>query len=537
MNDLFWISPALIAGLAASRLGLPPMVGYLLCGFALNLTGIYDHDRLTMIGNLGVTLLLFTVGLKLEPRYLLRPTVWAVTTMHSALVVTVLGLLLYLLSFAGLQAFMGLTLQKSALVAFALSFSSTVFAVKTLEDKGDYLSSYGQTAIGVLIMQDIFAVGFLAASTGMLPSVWALTLLILIPGRYLLKRLLDQAGHSGELQILYGLAMAYGSYALFSAVDVKGDLGALIAGILVASHPLAPQVSERLLGFKDLLLVGFFLSIGMSGEVTLTSALLSLFLALLVVCKTALFFILFTKFRMRARTAVLSSLTLANYSEFGLIVGAVSVSNGWLSEQWLVIIALALTLTVVLTAPLNARGNRFYERGRSLFEKYESKSPLSEDRPPDFAAAEIVVIGMGRLGTAVYDQLRALGHQAIGLESDPEVVLRHQSEGRNVVRGDANDKELWESTTNSKLKTGIVAFPRQQRNLCVVSRVRECNPNIDLFAVAVHQEEVSDLKRAGAKGAWNLYSEAGRNLARGVVSRRSLTPSVTQMENPPRPSP
>jgi predicted Kef-type K+ transport protein len=77
MDDLLWTGPALIAGIAAARLGLPPMVGYLLCGFALNFSGVFDHDRLTLIGDLGVTLLLFTIGLKLDLRSLLRPAIWA----------------------------------------------------------------------------------------------------------------------------------------------------------------------------------------------------------------------------------------------------------------------------------------------------------------------------------------------------------------------------------------------------------------------------------------------------------------------------
>lgn len=112
--------------------------------------------------------------------------------------------------------------------------------------------------------------------------------------------MLNRAGHSGELQILYGLALALGGYALFDAVDVKGDLGALIIGAMLASHPRAGDVSKRLLGFKDLLLVGFFLSIGMSGQLTVSAVLIALLLTTLVVFKTVLFFALFTRFKMRA---------------------------------------------------------------------------------------------------------------------------------------------------------------------------------------------------------------------------------------------
>lgn len=519
MDDLLWIGPALIAGIAAARLGLPPMVGYLLCGFVLNLSGVYDADRLTMIGNLGVTLLLFTIGLKLDLRSLLRPVIWAGTTFHTTIVVSVLGTLLYWMSLAGFQAFAGIDIGKAMLIGFALSFSSTVFAVKTLEDKGEYQSKYGQIAIGILIMQDIFAVVFLAASTGKLPSVWALGLLLLIPMRYVLMHMLNRAGHSGELQILYGLALAFGGYALFDAVDVKGDLGALIIGAMLASHPLARDVSKRLLGFKDLLLVGFFLSIGMSGNLTVSAILIALFLTVLVVFKTALFFVLFTRFKMRARTATLSSLTLANYSEFGLIVGAIAVSNAWLTEDWLVTIALALTMTIIIAAPINMRAVRLYVRLRPIARRFETESVLPEDELPDFGHARVAVIGMGQLGTGVYDQLVPdYSNVLIGVDSDPDVIATHKDAGRNVIRADATNDEMWERTADKPIEVGILALKLHQENLGIVNRIRERNPTARMFAVASHDDEVAELIDAGAEAAWNMYSEAGFGLASEVIT-------------------
>ena len=519
MDDLLWIGPALIAGIAAARFGLPPMVGYLLCGFVLNFSGVYDHDRLTMIGDLGVTLLLFTIGLKLDLRSLLRPAIWAGTTLHTTIVVSVLGTLLYWMSLAGIKAFAGIDIGTAMLIGFALSFSSTVFAVKTLEDKGEYQSKYGQIAIGVLIMQDIFAVVFLAASTGKLPSVWALGLLLLIPLRYMLMHLLNRAGHSGELQILYGLALAFGGYALFDAVDVKGDLGALIIGAMLASHPLAGDVSKRLLGFKDLLLVGFFLSIGMSGKLTVSAMLVALLLTVLVIFKVVLFFFLFTRFRMRARTATLSSLTLANYSEFGLIVGTIAVSNAWLTEDWLVTIALALTLTIIIAAPINTHASRLYDRLRPAARKFETKSVLPEDEYPDVGDAEIVVIGMGQLGTFVYDQLALdYGNVVIGFDSDPDIVAAHRAAGRNVVIVDATDNELWDLATDSYIEFGIVALKSHRENLGIVNRAHERYPKGKMFAVGRHDDEVAELIDAGAEAAWNINSRAGIGLASEVSS-------------------
>lgn len=519
MDDLLWIGPALIAGICAARFGLPPMIGYLICGFTLNFSGIYDHDRLSMIGNLGVTLLLFTIGLKLDLRSLLRPVIWAGATIHTAIVVAVMGTLLYWVSLAGFEVFANLDIGKAMLIGFALSFSSTVFAVKTLEEKGEYNSKYGQTAIGILIMQDILAVLFLAFSTGTLPSMWALSLFLLIPLRFIPMRLLCNAGHSSELQILYGIALAFGSYSLFDAVGVKGDLGALIMGSMLATHPLAGAVSKRLVGFKDLLLVGFFLSIGMSGNLTIAAIFTALLLTGLVVFKAALFFIVFTRYKFRARTATLASLTLANYSEFGLIVGAIAVSNVWLSEDWLVIIALALTMTIIVAAPINCRARQFYYRLRPKLTTFETESILPEDEVPDIGNARIIVVGMGRLGTSVYDQLAPhYGELLVGVDSEPEVVAAHISKGRHVVCADATDDEKWERTTDFVVDMGILALKRHHENLGILKTIRKIHKNSVIFAVAKHDDEIDELLAEGAQVAHNMYSEAGVGLATDVVS-------------------
>jgi uncharacterized membrane protein len=332
-------------------------------------------------------------------------------------------------------------------------------------------------------------------------------------------QLLNRAGHSGELQILYGIALALGGYALFEAVDVKGDLGALIIGAMLASHPLAGDVSKRLLGFKDLLLVGFFLSIGMSGDLTVSAVLIALLLAVLVVFKVALFFVLFTRFKLRARTATLSSLTLANYSEFGLIVGAIAVSNAWLTEDWLVTIALALTITIIVAAPFNMIANRLYDRLRATASRFETKSLLPEDEPVDLGDAKIAVIGMGRLGTGVYKHLAPdYGNILIGIDIDPDIIDAHKAAGRNVVLADVTDDYLWENTDTTNLEVGILALHDHQGNLGFFNHVRERNQGAKVFAVARHEDEVAELVDAGAAAAWNMYSEAGVGLASEVIS-------------------
>jgi predicted Kef-type K+ transport protein len=250
-------------GLALARLGLPPMVGFLLAGFAFNMAGLSKPLGLDLVADLGITLLLFSIGLKLNVRGLLKAEIWASTTAQM-LVTTALmcGVLLL-----GQKMFpvplMEMSWQSILVLGFALAFSSTVFAVKVLDDKGDLTALYGRIAIGILIMQDLFAVLFLSISEGKVPSVWALSVLALPLLRPLLFYLLDKAGH-GELFILCGLFFALGVGAEgFALVGLKPDLGALFVGVLIADHPRASELSKAMFGFKELMLVGFFLSIGM----------------------------------------------------------------------------------------------------------------------------------------------------------------------------------------------------------------------------------------------------------------------------------
>src|SRR6056297_50434 len=251
--DPLWILAAFLFGVAASKIGLPPLVGYLLAGFFLNSIGVEGGDTLAKIANAGVTLLLFTIGLKLKLKSLSKPEVWAGTTIHMFITVAVFAVVIWILGLSGVPLFDRLNAYTALLIAFALSFSSTVFAVKVLEERKEMASRHAAAAIGILIMQDLLAVIFLASSTGKVPSLWAVPLFfLLLIARPFLARFMARCGH-GELLMLFGILMTVAGYSSFEMVHVKGDLGALVFGMLLASHPKASELADRLLSFKDLL--------------------------------------------------------------------------------------------------------------------------------------------------------------------------------------------------------------------------------------------------------------------------------------------
>ena len=262
--ELFFFATAFVCGFVVLQLRLPPLIGFLAAGFLLNAMGHESSDLLQSISNLGITLLLFSIGLKLKVKQLAIPQVWAVSSLHIVLSSALFTGLLLSLSYLQVPLLAQLSSDTALLLGFALSFSSTVFAIKVLESRGEMGSLHGKISVGILVMQDIFAVIFITVSTAKVPSAWAL-LLILLP---LLRRplfwLLDRSKH-GEVLPLFGFffALVVG-YQLFELLGIKGDLGALIIGMLFAEHPKAKELAKSLLSFKDFLLVGFFLTIGLT---------------------------------------------------------------------------------------------------------------------------------------------------------------------------------------------------------------------------------------------------------------------------------
>lgn len=520
MLDILWITVAFALGLLARQLHLPPLVGYLVAGFVLHGFGAQADDILHDLAEMGVTLLLFTIGLKLKLDSLVRPQVWGVASLHMGVTVALMVPLFLLLGSRGIPFMDGLGLQGAALLAFALSFSSTVFAVKVLEEKGEMSSLYGTIAIGILIMQDLLAVLFLAFSEGKIPSLWAVLLLLLIPGRRLLLRLMERAGH-GELLVLFGLALALGGAQLFESVTIKGDLGALVLGVLMATHPKAGELAKALLSFKDLFLVGFFLSIGMGGTPTLDMLLVALALLAFVPAKGWLFHRLLAAFRLRARTSFLAGLSLASFSEFGLIVAAIGAANGWMAQEWLTVIAIALSLSFVAASPLNSYSHELYERLSSRLCRIQSGERLPFEAEIDPGNADVIILGMGRIGSGAYDTLkRQNGRRPVGVDADPYMVARHKAQGRNVIQGSATDPDFWHRLRlrNGSIRLVLLAMPQVAENVFAAEHLAKEGFTGVIGAIAKFPDDEAVLEKAGVHMVFNLYAEAGAGFAQHVCA-------------------
>ena len=509
--EFLWITVAFVFGFVARQIGLPPLVGYLVAGFGLNSLEVQPFAGINQLADLGITLMLFTIGLKLNLRELAKPEVWGGTTVHGSL-----WCLLLLAAGLAVAFFIpGLSSgwQLLAVVAFALSFSSTVCVMKILEDNAELKTRHGDLSIGVLVIQDIIAVVFLVIATGVTPSVWALALPLLFFARPLLAALLRRSGH-GELLVLIGFFIALGGYELFYAVDIKGDLGALMLGMLVAGMPKANELYKSLMSLKDLFLVGFFLNIGFSALPTLEMLGWALLFVALLPVKFGLFFAIFIAFRLRARTAFLAALALGNFSEFGLIVASQGVEQGWMSESTMVVIALSVAISFVVSSFLYRQAHSLYAQHKDFICRFEHSQAQARSGYQTPYGAEVLICGMGRVGSGAYKALHPrLKEKVWCMEADEARVSKAQAQGINVVVGDADDIDFWEQIDLSKIRLIMLAIPSLLEMKNIIVQLKRANFPGRIAAVARYDDERRELMALGADVVFNYYAEVGAGFA------------------------
>ena len=514
-KDPLWIAVAFLFGALSRAVGLPPLVGFLVAGFSLHYAGAQGGEFLNEMADLGITLLLFSIGLKLKIKELLRTEIWGGTLAHMLIFGIVSIATLLLLKEMSLPLFEQLSLMNAFIISFALSFSSTVFVVKALEERGDFLSQYGQIAIGILIIQDLVAVLYLGISQAKVPSLWALPLIVLIIlARPLMIKLSTKVGH-GELLLLFGLSMALGGASLFEMVDMKADLGALVFGVLLANTAKADELSKALFGIKELFLVGFFLSIGMAGLPDITTLLVVVILLTLLLIKSGLFLLLLSRFKVKIYPASKASISLGNFSEFGLIVTIVAVSQEWISTDWLVVMALLVAVSFVVSSAFNKRFDDLFSRFETKLQNFQDSELKEDGTSIDLANVRILICGMGRVGSGAYDYLVEEQKKAVGLDFDEQVVNAQVINGRKTYCANVSSSDFWYSMDikNTAIEWVFLCVPNVEANKEAANLIRQSGFKGKLSAVSLYHDEEEGLMKSGVDTVFNIYTEAGAGFA------------------------
>lgn len=505
MLEAILISFAFFFGLAVRQIGLPPMVGFLVAGFAANAfgpqLGLPDetHDILKHVAHLGVLLLMFAVGLKLKLGQVAQPQVLGGAAIHFLISTATFSLGLWLIG--------SVAPTTAILLGVALSFSSTVFSAKILEASRDLGTFYGRTAIGILIVQDLIALIVLAIWSGQVPTFWALGVFALPLLKPALHWLLDFAGHD-ELLVLMGmlLALVVGGMG-FQAVGLSSEIGALVMGLMLSSHARAKELSESLWGLKEIFLVGFFLQIGMAGLPTWSDWGFALAFLLILPLKGVLFFFILILFRLRARSAFLAAASLTAYSEFGLIIASRALPD------WIVPLALSVSLSFVLAAPINRAAQGLFDRWERRLSRFEPARMHRDELPTDLGNAKVMILGLGRTGSAAYDRLCTVCDRIVGIDADPYRVLAHQAEGRSARYADVEDAAFWRALDISALEAVVLAMDNIEAKEMAARALRRKGFPGPIVSHALYESHLDRLKRAGATDTYLTMNQAGMGLA------------------------
>lgn len=492
-------------GFVGQWLRQPLIVAFIVAGIVAgpDVLGVVSSAvHVQVLGELGVAVLLFLVGLKLDPG-LLR------TLGPVALVTGSAQVLLTALAGAGVSLALGMPARTAAIIGLALTFSSTIIVIKLLWDKGEVDSLHGRLALGLLIAQDLLVVvlmGLLAGLRGGAQGgLWqaligGLVLLatVLLFTRYLAQGLLARMARSPELLVTFAVAWAALLAGLADALGLGKELGGLLAGVSLASTPFREALASRLASVRDFLLLFFFVSLGASLDFGALQGSLWPAIGLsafVLIGKPLIVLPILGLAGYGRRTAFMASLTLAQISEFSLILLALATQAGLADPATQALVTLVGLVSIGASTYLVTYSGAIYAwveplLARVIGDQARRHAP-GEALPP----ADVILFGLGRYGTAIADGLRSRGLSVLGVDFDPEMVARWRARGLPAYYGDAADPDFGKSLPLAGAQWVICAIPvhggsltHDDPRLALVDALRNSGYRQQI-AVAIQQQD------------------------------------------------
>ncbi|QIB67049.1 cation:proton antiporter [Kineobactrum salinum] len=518
---------AAAVGFIGLQLRQPMVVSFIAVGVlagpsALDL--VQSQQSIDLMAELGIAVLLFLVGLKLDLKL--------VRTLGMVALATGLGQVLFTSLFGYLLALaLGMSHVVALYVAVALTFSSTIIIVKLLSDKREVDSLHGRIAIGFLIVQDLVVVlammvlssvgiGADSAASGdavagivrILLNGLGMLLFVLLFIRYLATPLVGRIAHSQELLVTYAIAWAALLAALGHYLGFSRELGGLLAGISLASTPYREAIVSRLGSLRDFLLLFFFISLGTRLDLGLLGAQVgpALVLSLFVLIGNPLIvMVIMGLLGYRKRTGFLAGLTVAQISEFSLIFMAMGMSLGHVDAPALGLVTLVGLITIALSVYMITWSHVLYRLLEPVLGLFERSNPAREENIDeqglDRARHDVILFGLGRYGRALAHFLAQQDLRILAVDFNPEAVRRWRAAGGDAVFGDASDPDFMASLPLEQVKWVLRALPQhdigvthEDPRLLIINGLRSPGYR-GRIAVASHSEhDVEVLRTKGA---------------------------------------
>jgi len=510
---------ATLVSLVTKFLRQPLVVGYIAAGvlvgpYALNI--LQAHQEVELFSKIGVAILLFIVGLMLNPDVMREVGKVSVTTGVGQVILTSLigFLIIYALGFETITALY---------VAVALTFSSTIIILKLLSDKGDIQKLYGKIAIGLLLVQDVIAVIFLLAITvlgaalAITPAVFPgavaseilmllgkgalVAILLYLVSRYVLPSVSKFVAGYQEVLFIFSLAWGLGISSLFYTLGFSIEIGALVAGVTLAASPAAYEIASRMKPLRDFFIMLFFILLGSQIIISEISVLLmpAVVLSVFVLVGNPLIvFVLMNLLGYRARTAFLVGLTVAQISEFSLILVALGYSLGHLSQEAVSLVTLVGIITISGSTYLILYADQIYSWLKPILKFLIIRRSHMLKFSSGDGQADIIIFGYDRVGFDFVKAAREISQKYLVVDFNPRSIARLAESKIPYRYGDAEDVEFLEEINVAKAQLVISTIPDLKTNLLLVNYYRSHNSAGIIMTISHSVESTQELYEAGA---------------------------------------
>jgi len=506
----FIVVIASIITIIARAIKQPPIIAYLICGvivgpLVLNLVGLGSSSEglLQTFSRIGVAFLLFIVGLSLDFRLLKE--IGTVSSLAGIIQVSIVSFLGYFICIA-----MGFNSITALYIGIALAFSSTVVVVKILSDKKEIDTLHGRIAIGILIIQDIIAalalmifpilngdqnVQVIITDIGL---AIGMIIFVFIIAKFAFGKFMNYLAKSQETLFLFGIAWALALATIFYKLGFSMEIGALIAGISLASGKYALDLEGKMMPLRDFFIVLFFVFFGsqltsLNSDIVFKAIILSLFVMLIkpITVMTILKFFGYTK-----RTNFLTSVSLAQVSEFSLILVMVGFSLGQLNQEIMNLSVLVALFTIGISTYAINHAHWINEKLSGVLSLFEGH--VLKEKEKKIKEFEIVLIGYHRIGYKILETIRKLSNKFVVIDYNPKVVLDLNKKKIESIYGDAGNKNFLEEIGLNKAKIVISTIPDEHTNLTIIETLKEINSKAIFIGTAEQPRTALDLYKAGA---------------------------------------
>ncbi|PIN77868.1 sodium:proton exchanger [Candidatus Woesearchaeota archaeon CG10_big_fil_rev_8_21_14_0_10_34_12] len=511
--DLFvQISALILTALAVAfvmrLLKQPLIIGYIITGifvgpFFLNILG--DVETFTTFSEIGIAFLLFIVGLHLSPKVIKEVGKVSLITGLGQIVFT--SLIGFLICIA-----LGFNWIISIYLAIALTFSSTIIIMKLLSDKDALEKLYGKISIGFLLVQDFVAiiilivvssfssglsVGSLISST-LIRGIFLVAFLAMV-GYYVLPRLSNFFAKSQEFLFLFAVAWGMGLASLFFYAGFSIEVGALIAGVILSISPYSYEISSKLRPLRDFFIISFFILLGAQMVFTdiynliIPAILLSIFI---LIGNPLVVIMLMGSLGYSKRTGFMAGLTVAQISEFSLILVALAVKVGHISNEILSFITLIGLITIAGSTYMIMYSEKIYpyiSRYLSLFEKKELKDKEFVEKEFDY-----VLLGYNRIGFSILKSFSKLKGDYVAVDYNPATISKLCKNKINCIYGDVGDIEFLHEIRIEKAKLIVSTVPEIEANLLLLNKIKQKNKDAVVIVTGRQISEAFKLYDAGA---------------------------------------